>query len=235
MNPIFRQRSTGSTQNIVNKKERYSREQALLNTALGCFNNDQWENVSVSEIADKAGVAKGTVYLHFASKHEIYARLALQFYNTLLTDCRNLSSTDSRTRLKQFIHTVFRHHQSRPEYRRVTQYCQREDFIKNLNPELAQSLTNIEHQFRSVIKEILTNGIQDGSWSTDAANNMPGIFYTIKGALTQFCRIKNTDQESQLKIISAITNYILSSVGPRTKSQQVTDTLSFTLDQVLET
>ncbi len=189
----------------------------------------------MAEIADRAGVAKGTVYLHFTSKHEIYAQLTLQFYNTLLAECQSLSGTDSRSRLVLFISTVFKHHQEKQEYRRVTQYCQREDFIKNLNPELAQSLANIEYRFQSVITALLCDGIKDGSWGADAINKMPGITYTIKGALSQFCCNKNTDQESQIPLINSITDYILSSVGPGKKSKTVTDSLKFTLDQALET
>ena len=57
----------------MNNEERKQRERALREVALNCFTTEKWEDVSVARIAKLAGVAKGTVYLHFASKDEICA------------------------------------------------------------------------------------------------------------------------------------------------------------------
>ena len=40
------------------------------------MDRDDWEAVTVEEIAHRAEYAKGTVYRHFASKDDLYARLA---------------------------------------------------------------------------------------------------------------------------------------------------------------
>ncbi len=230
--------------NTVNKSERELREQLLLDTALACFDTDQWENVSVAAIAAQAGVAKGTVYLHFTSKHEIYARLALQFYDDLLAKCQTITGKDSRTRLSTLIATVFTYYQQRTEYRRITQYCQREDFINNLNLELKLCLMHAEEQFKQELTSILIDGTKDGSWGTEAINKMHGIYYTLKGAVNHYCCDKNTKQERQIDSTITITNYILSSVGPRIKTtikttdssnkKEQKDTSTSTLDVALE-
>ncbi len=55
------------------------RGQEILDAALRLFKADAWESVTVEQIAQQAEVGKGTIYKHFASKDEIYARLAIQF------------------------------------------------------------------------------------------------------------------------------------------------------------
>ena len=54
-----------------------SREAALLAAAAALLEREDWATVTVEAIAAEAEYAKGTVYKHFASKDEIYARLAL--------------------------------------------------------------------------------------------------------------------------------------------------------------
>ena len=60
------------------------RESEILNAALALFGRADWELVTVEEISRKAEVGKGTIYKHFESKDEIYARLALEFNRKLL-------------------------------------------------------------------------------------------------------------------------------------------------------
>ena len=66
-----------STQNRK-QREFERRGQDILDAALSLFQADDWEHVTVDAIARQSDVAKGTVYKHFASKDEIYARLAMR-------------------------------------------------------------------------------------------------------------------------------------------------------------
>ena len=47
----------------------------LLDAAIALMDRDDWQTVTVEEIADRAEYAKGTVYRHFASKDDLLARL----------------------------------------------------------------------------------------------------------------------------------------------------------------
>lgn len=56
----------------VNKKEK---ETSLLNTAFSLFTQNGINKTSISDIANKAGVAKGTFYLYFKDKYDLRNRL----------------------------------------------------------------------------------------------------------------------------------------------------------------
>ncbi|MBO5449719.1 MAG: TetR/AcrR family transcriptional regulator [Ruminococcus sp.] len=56
----------------VNKKKK---EISLLNTAFDFFTTKGFSKTSITDIADKAGVAKGTFYLYFKDKYDIRNRL----------------------------------------------------------------------------------------------------------------------------------------------------------------
>lgn len=61
---------------------RKKREQLILDSALKVFSDKGYANTSVSEIIDEAAVARGTFYLYFKSKKDLFAVLL----DRLLTD-----------------------------------------------------------------------------------------------------------------------------------------------------
>jgi len=209
----------------VNKEERKLREQTLRATALNCFATEKWEDVSVSRIAKLADVAKGTVYLHFASKDEICACLAQEFYDELQQKYLGITGTGYQ-QLKQLIKISFRHFHERQQYRHVLQYCQREQFFINLNPDVASALQNARHYHHKRIAIALSRGMQDKTLRPDAGKNLTGICTTLSGALDRFSREQvghdnincvnsertNTEQQSPNGFTDQITDYIISSV-----------------------
>ena len=64
------------------------KEKNILDTAFGLFTEKGIKNTSIQEIADKAGVAKGTFYLYFKDKYELQdmliARKSYQLFNKAL-------------------------------------------------------------------------------------------------------------------------------------------------------
>ena len=75
---------------IQERKEREfkRREKEILQAALRLFDGDDWQLVTIERIAQEAEIGKGTVYLHFPSKEDIYGRLALDFSRQLFTSTR---------------------------------------------------------------------------------------------------------------------------------------------------
>ena len=57
-------------------REFRQREQVFLEAAVSLLDREDWQAVTIEQIADRAEYAKGTVYRHFASKDDLYARLA---------------------------------------------------------------------------------------------------------------------------------------------------------------
>lgn len=74
----------------LNKKQK---KESLLNTAFSLFTSKGFQNTSISDIVNSAGVAKGTFYLYFTDKYDIRnkliahkaGRLFLDAYESLLS------------------------------------------------------------------------------------------------------------------------------------------------------
>ena len=61
---------TSSADRIREKKKLFlDREQKIIGAALELFLKESIDSVTVSKIASKAGIGKGTVYKHFLTKN----------------------------------------------------------------------------------------------------------------------------------------------------------------------
>ncbi len=212
------------------KKEQLAiREKALLNAALNCFATEGCEDVTVARIAKLAGVAKGTVYLHFNSKDEICARLAQDFYDKLAIKTSEITG-DGSTRLKKIVETSFNHYREMQHYRHIIQYCYREHFLQSLSTEIAQSLENMNMLRRQYIAKALELGSIDNSLSRNASAKLNGICSTLDGALHNLRALtnteRNTQQNSEKEFFDSVTHYILSSVGQKNTTMPVSNSQS---------
>jgi AcrR family transcriptional regulator len=147
--------------NIPNRKQREfaRREAEILQAALSLFNEDDWESVTVEQIASRAEVGKGTVYKHFVSKEEIYARLTLAFYNAMLTEFQKIDLEGNPVEiLREMNITGLRYYLEKTEYRCVTQYCMRNDFKMRAEGPLKEAFESLDARFMALLKTILTRG-----------------------------------------------------------------------------
>lgn len=67
----------------LNKKQK---KESLLNTAFSLFTSKGFQNTSISDIVNNAGVAKGTFYLYFTDKYDIRNKLIAHKASSLFLD-----------------------------------------------------------------------------------------------------------------------------------------------------
>src|SRR5215510_8755204 len=114
------------------------REREILQAALHLFRGEDWENVTVEQIAHSAEIGKGTVYKHFASKDEIYARLALDFHGAVRERAQSLpADLPVRERMRAILKLGWEAHLASQELHRVVLYCGRPEFRSSLSPGTA--------------------------------------------------------------------------------------------------
>ena len=84
-------------------ENKHQKMDALFQSAYDLFLNQGIEKTSISDIAKKAGVAKGTFYLYFADKYEIRDRLIARTASRLFQRAHKLwrqpTSPNSKIRL----------------------------------------------------------------------------------------------------------------------------------------
>jgi AcrR family transcriptional regulator len=144
-------------------REFQRREMDLLQAALALSNRDDWQTVTIEQIAQKAEIGKGTVYKHFASKDEMYARLANDFHRLVLAKLQNLDSTlPTVDRLRQVLKVFWEMYATHTEYQRVVEYCERPDFKRSTDDRTRRQMETVEAEFTSAIHDIVKKGVAEG-------------------------------------------------------------------------
>jgi AcrR family transcriptional regulator len=139
------------------------RGQEILVAALVLFKSDDWEAVTVEQIAQQAEVAKGTIYKHFASKDEIYARLAIDFQRRTLAQLRDVNpALPIPERFRQYMRCAWDMHLSSKELHRVFLYCSRAEFRAGLSPQVMAEMQSVDHAVSMPLQSLLAEGIDKG-------------------------------------------------------------------------
>lgn len=139
------------------------RGQEILAAALSLFKSDDWEAVTVDQIAQKAEVGKGTIYKHFASKDEIYAELAIKFQQLILAGYAGIDPKLSVIdRFKSHMKAAWDVHLSSKEMHRVFLYCSRAEFRGHLSPEKLAEMQAMEQQVASPTRLLVLEGMAQG-------------------------------------------------------------------------
>lgn len=150
---------------IPERKERefLRREQEILDAALALFRRVDWQAVTIEEIALSAEIGKGTVYKHFPSKEDIYARLALDFNRGLLERLRDIDpSLAVLDRLRAVIRVFWDFHLQSQDYHRLVQYCGRQDFRQNISEDTRGTIRQLDDEFNVLVTSLVQEGVEAG-------------------------------------------------------------------------
>jgi AcrR family transcriptional regulator len=80
------QNNSSSADRIREKKKLFlAREQRIIDAAIELFLEESIDRITVSKIAVRAGIGKGTVYKHFLTKNEILIRIILDYEQNITT------------------------------------------------------------------------------------------------------------------------------------------------------
>ena len=91
---------------IIRKKieeNKTQKESNLLESAFKLFTDKGIKDTSIQEIADNAGVGKGTFYLYFKDKYDIQEQLITRKSNKLFNDALKKLSKENITKFDEQI------------------------------------------------------------------------------------------------------------------------------------
>jgi AcrR family transcriptional regulator len=211
---------------IQERKEREfkRREKEILQAALRLFDGDDWQLVTIERIAQEAEIGKGTVYLHFPSKEDIYGRLAVDFGRQLLAKLQKIDpELPVLDRLAAAIRVIFDAHLAGRRYQRIVDYCNRDDFRRRLDEPTRAELRRMDDEIIQLMMATLQEGIEQGIFPKRPLESMLwGPHATLIGAVRMLsgnCGCIDPPGPAEAEaLIASVTNFMLA--GLMTKGPQ---------------
>jgi TetR/AcrR family transcriptional regulator len=170
------------------EREKEERRQSILQAARAVFFENGFHRATVDDVAERAEVSKGTVYLYFESKETILAFLLLEGLDELVETLaaayaatQPLAATERVRRLSQAYLTFF---EKEPEYFRLLMATDRGRFQDSVTPGvyeqvLAASLDGLDWAAKAI-----QQGVDEGMFRCCSARQAASILWaTMNGVL----------------------------------------------------
>ncbi|MGD0643429.1 MAG: TetR/AcrR family transcriptional regulator [Candidatus Bathyarchaeia archaeon] len=190
------------------EKEKEQRRELILDAAQRLFFSKQYDEITIEEIAKKAQLAKGTLYLYFKSKEALYSAVALRGARVMNAMFKNAASQKQIGLEKAYAigKAYYEFYKRHPQYFRVlveaeTLPVATSDDI-NVMELIKLSCENLEIVLNAVVK-----GIKDGSIKPDLDPMQTSIFLVqstramilLPPGFEMFLRQANADKDATVK------------------------------------
>ena len=147
---------------VGNSKEAEERKKEILDVAEELFTAKGYESTSTTDILERVGIARGTLYYHFKSKEEILDALIERIIQGMVNNIR-LALSDKSTALQKLISFVGAMKVDSAIGKEITDYAH-----KPQNALMHQKIQNsLLEVLTPIAAEIIKEGIKEGIVSTD--------------------------------------------------------------------
>ncbi|WIO75553.1 TetR/AcrR family transcriptional regulator [Porticoccaceae bacterium LTM1] len=153
-----------STEKIREKKRRFlAREQRIVDAALELLLEQGIDRVTVSSIANRAGIGKGTIYKHFLTKNEIFMRIVLDYERTLAENLAKGIKEASRSNPGAAAKAYFQSRLNNPALDRLVQHLEArleaEQEVEVQLKELHEIRRSNVNSLNAMVAELMKDGI----------------------------------------------------------------------------
>jgi TetR/AcrR family fatty acid metabolism transcriptional regulator len=161
------------------------RRQDILDAAVRTFAEKGVSNTTVADIAEAAGVAKGTVYLYFGSKEHLLAALRDRHVDELLAHVSDLLSRAGQDDWWSLVDTTI---ESMADFMIEHKDLMMVFLEEGLSSDIAQVFPDVGSRVDAMFAAALQQGIDAGACRTSDPELMSTFFHhAFEGALMNAC------------------------------------------------
>jgi AcrR family transcriptional regulator len=169
-------------------REKAQRRQEILDAARREFFERGFHSPTVDDVAARAEVSKGTIYLYFESKEEILAHLLLEGLDLLVERmeavCHPKSSPTAECTLRELANAYLAFCQSNPSYFRLIMAFDRGRFEESISRELHRQVMNKSLQGLDMLTRTIEQGASSGVFHVDDPWQAAGsVWAALNGVL----------------------------------------------------
>ncbi len=151
---------------IIERKEREKehRKEEILDAAQKVFFEKGLSASTMDEIAEAAELSKGTLYLYYKSKEDLYLGVlmrGMEVLHDMFEQAVSVNESAPRLlfRMGDAYTEFFNRHRS---YFRMTSFFQTPHFHKQVSDEMKHACSSANHRLWELVINVMTRGIQEG-------------------------------------------------------------------------
>ena len=168
------------------EKKQLSRRK-ILEAAREVFFRDGFMAANLDEIAQKAGVAKGTLYRYFDSKAELYVAVLAHNGEIFKQRMRETVSGDAGAaeRIRHVSKFYFDHWIRNRDYFQIFWAIENQSVIGELPPGVLEEVSTLWEECIEIVAGIVSQGVESGEFSDCDPWEVANILWTVANGLIQ--------------------------------------------------
>lgn len=174
---------------MLRKERAILTKNKVFETAIELIRTKGYDNVTISEICEKAGVAKGTFYVHYKSKEDIIkesyysdmSEFVLKNYKRLISEDNDMSIKD---KIEKFLILEFEF----TNYVGFEMTCRA--YITNLTECISKETKHFEKRdFTKELKDLISEGINQKAFDTNQTSEEIFLYLEsfVRGFMASWC------------------------------------------------
>lgn len=159
----------------------------ILEAAREVFFRDGFVHANLDEVAQRAGVAKGTLYRYFENKGELY--VAVLSHNGALFEERMrdaaASAEEPAEKIRRLGRFYYEHWTAHPEYFRIFWALENQEVIGELPPAVVEEVTKLWDECLRILADAIRGGTQRGRFRACDEWVIANVLWTASNGLIQ--------------------------------------------------
>lgn len=151
------------------EREKQRRRDEILDAAEKVFFNKGVQLATMDDVAEAAELSKGTLYLYFKSKEELY--LALHLRGLAIMDQMFMKASDKHEKGLDKVMAIgeayYQFYRDYPDYFNVLMYYEGKEIPANNGDSVAMKCMHMGHRSLDLVIKALEVGVKDGSIRAD--------------------------------------------------------------------
>ncbi len=149
---------------VRRQKEQALRRQAILDSAREAFFEKGFMAATMESIAHRCDLAKGTIYLYFRSKEELYVSIMAEGLDLLKSDLNRIGDLPlpSDRLLGESLQIYYAFYESHRKYFRIMFLSSQPDVRERVPDDLLQKCMDSARQCMQVLSSVIEKGVQEG-------------------------------------------------------------------------
>lgn len=159
----------------------------ILESARDVFFRDGFMRANLDEMAEKAGVAKGTLYRYFESKADLYVAVLTNNQAIFYEQMRGASTTGETAvdRIRSIARFYFKHWLEHPDYFQIFWAVDNESVIGDLPKDVISMVAEFWETNLNVLHETLSYGVERGEFEVCDTWEIANILWSLTNSLIE--------------------------------------------------
>ncbi|MCZ6639008.1 MAG: TetR/AcrR family transcriptional regulator [Thermodesulfobacteriota bacterium] len=185
---------------------RKSRKDEIIKAASNLFSQKSYHDVTMDQIAGEVGVAKGTIYLYFKSKENLYLGILEHTFETIesILEKEIAKEDPAPQKLKKILRLIFQFYFQNMDVLRI---LTRDE--TRLIREHFEFTEHWRHRRIKLYRKVLEKGIKEGSFRSANTELMALIIFGLVGSVMFFYPTDKTAGEIAEEVFSMISEGIM--------------------------